>query len=300
METFLLDFFMYIPEQVLLVYGWLKVLPARNSVVFSVVMICVPGTMYLFGGIVLNQITSVIVFFVVSFLLPFFLFKGSVFVRAMVVILGSFCCFLAEAVGMVVLTVLTGSAAPEDYDEFNNYILTHQGEFALSLVVQGCALLILLYLLRLFVHRWPTVESTNTMKLFLIPPALQAAHFMFIGIVSVMHDTPIEDYLIAALLGVGCLVVDVVLISSIRRYLHTLNEQQKAQEMQVQLDQYLESSALLVREIERTAQARHDFRNQAQVALALAERGSFYLARDHVASMKDQLGALDARGGVAQ
>ena len=56
--------------------------------------------------------------------------------------------------------------------------------------------------------------------------------------------------------------------------------------LQGQLDACLAQCNAFVLEVEQTARMRHDVRNQAHAAMALAERGDYVRARDHISSFR--------------
>ena len=89
-----------------------------------------------------------------------------------------------------------------------------------------------------------------------------------------------------------CLAVDVLLYRSFAKLLEKRREDQRAALLSGELDAYLARYDSVVREVECTAQARHDLRNQVQVALDLARRGECARARRHLAAYGERLSGL--------
>ena len=89
-----------------------------------------------------------------------------------------------------------------------------------------------------------------------------------------------------SVLAIGCFVVDAMLFASMDRYARKRHEYQRAALLQGQLDACLAQCNAFVLEVEQTARMRHDVRNQAHAAMALAERGDYVRARDHISSFQ--------------
>ncbi|MTU59416.1 hypothetical protein GMD90_22465, partial [Parabacteroides merdae] len=89
-----------------------------------------------------------------------------------------------------------------------------------------------------------------------------------------------------SVLAIGCFVVDAMLFASMDRYARKRHEDQRAALLQGQLDACLAQCNAFVLEVEQTARMRHDVRNQAHAAMALAERGDYVRARDHISSFR--------------
>ena len=96
-------------------------------------------------------------------------------------------------------------------------------------------------------------------------------------------------YLGTAALSLICVVADFALFVSMGRYARKRREDQRADLLERQLGDYLAQCDEFVSEVERAARLRHDVRNQAHAAMALADQGEFRRARAHLAAFRSRL-----------
>ena len=91
------------------------------------------------------------------------------------------------------------------------------------------------------------------------------------------------------LLMLLCFGVDTVLLLAVGRFRGKVRDDARAADLSGELDRYLVDYQVTVDMAQRSARLRHDLRNQVQVANALAERGEFELAEQHIDAMLKEL-----------
>lgn len=107
-------------------------------------------------------------------------------------------------------------------------------------------------------------------------------------------------FLGAAALGLTCLLVDVLMFSSMERDYRARRTKERVRLLQGRLDDCLRRYDDVVGYVESVARRRHDIRNQLSVVAALARRGDFDAARRHLDALQragDGRGGLSGRGG---
>ena len=91
------------------------------------------------------------------------------------------------------------------------------------------------------------------------------------------------------LLMLLCFGVDAVLLLAVGRFRGKVRDDARAADLGGELDRYLADYQETVDMAQRSARLRHDLRNQVQVVNALAERGEFQLAEQHIDAMLKEL-----------
>lgn len=91
------------------------------------------------------------------------------------------------------------------------------------------------------------------------------------------------------LLMLLCFGVDAVLLLAVGRFRGKVCDDARAADLSGELDRYLADYQATVDMAQRSARLRHDLRNQVQVVNALAERGEFELAEQHIDAMLKEL-----------
>ena len=86
-----------------------------------------------------------------------------------------------------------------------------------------------------------------------------------------------------------CFGVDALLLLAVGRFRGKVRDDARAADLSGQLDRYLSDYEVTVKMAQRSARLRHDLRNQVQVVNALAERGEFQLAEQHIDAMLEEL-----------
>ena len=91
------------------------------------------------------------------------------------------------------------------------------------------------------------------------------------------------------LLMLLCFGVDALLLLAVGRFRGKVRDDARAADLGGELDRYLADYQETVEMAQRSARLRHDLRNQVQVVNALAERGEFQLAEQHIDAMLEEL-----------
>lgn len=91
------------------------------------------------------------------------------------------------------------------------------------------------------------------------------------------------------LLMLLCFGVDALLLLAVGRFRGKVRDDARAADLSGELDRYLADYQETVDMAQRSARLRHDLRNQVQVVNALAERGEFQLAEQHIDAMLEEL-----------
>lgn len=91
------------------------------------------------------------------------------------------------------------------------------------------------------------------------------------------------------LLMLLCFGVDAALLLAVGRFRDKVRDDARAADLSGELDRYLSDYEVTVEMAQRSARLRHDLRNQVQVVNALAERGEFELAEQHIDAMLKEL-----------
>ena len=86
-----------------------------------------------------------------------------------------------------------------------------------------------------------------------------------------------------------CFGVDALLLLAVGRFRGKVCDDARAADLSGELDRYLSDYKVTVEMAQRSARLRHDLRNQVQVVNALAERGEFQLAEQHIDAMLEEL-----------
>ena len=86
-----------------------------------------------------------------------------------------------------------------------------------------------------------------------------------------------------------CFGVDALLLLAVGRFRGKVRDDARAADLSGELDRYLSDYKVTVEMAQRSARLRHDLRNQVQVVNALAERGEFQLAEQHIDAMLEEL-----------
>ena len=86
-----------------------------------------------------------------------------------------------------------------------------------------------------------------------------------------------------------CFGVDALLLLAVGRFCGKVRDDARAADLSGELDRYLSDYKVTVEMAQRSVRLRHDLRNQVQVVNALAERGEFELAEQHIDAMLEEL-----------
>ena len=213
--------------------------------------------------------------------LPFLMADERPARKVFVIALMNVAIMIAEVLGTALWYGMTGIDII-DYDNTR----AHLGEFAIMHAVHLVLMIALFAALRLALQRGESAGSMN-LRLFLWFPVVQAL-LLTVPLIAGVYARLGSSVLFygMSVLAIGCFVVDAMLFASMDRYARKRHEDQRAALLQGQLDACLAQCNAFVLEVEQTARMRHDVRNQAHAAMALAERGDYVRARDHISSFR--------------
>lgn len=269
-----------------LAFGYSKLLPTRHpwlvasSVFFPMLFLNTVANQFIDGaaGIILMVLSMGVV--------PFLLFES----RASLKIVALAICFACDAAssiaGEALWALLAGITIPEDPVAYSYAAWGSLPEYVASWVVGALLLWVLLAWLRRFLLRLSSYSEAQVNWLYLAFPAVQCMLFLLLGLLCALVDLNTEMVGILGVTVVVCLATDWLLLTSMEKCASKRREDQRAALLQRNLDACLAQCDAFVAEVEQTAKMRHDVRNQAHAAMALAERGDFARAREHISSFR--------------
>lgn len=253
------------PVEAVIIYTWSRVLHMRNRAAFYLLMSsCMLVVVLTRGDAGTGMRFAYLVF--TGGVLPFLMADERPARKVFVIALMNVAIMIAEVLGMALWYGMTGIDII-DYDNTR----AHLGEFAIMHAAHLVLLIALFAALRLALHRGESAALLLTVPLIAGVYARLGSSVLFYGM---------------SVLAIGCFVVDAMLFASMDRYARKRHEDQRAALLQGQLDACLAQCNAFVLEVEQTARMRHDVRNQAHAAMALAERGDYARARDHISSFR--------------
>lgn len=277
------EFFGTFSSDILIAYGWTRLLHMRSNVLYW--MLLIPFMLLVLS--VRSELGSgerFLFLFMSAGLLPFLVSVDRPLRKLLVIALVNVIVVIAEAVSISVWYLMTGL----DIVNFGAATL-HLGAYALTHVIHLVILAVLFAVLRMALDRFDR-EETWSLRSFVWFPVAQAAMLTAALVMGIyLHRGSNVLYFATASLSLICLAVDFALFVSMGRYARKRREDQRAELLERQLGEYLEQCDAFVSEAERTARLRHDVRNQAQAAIALADRGEFERARSHLAAFRSRL-----------
>lgn len=215
---------------------------------------------------------------------PFLLFEGKTSLKVVAVAICLACEAASDIAREVLWALLTGITIPEDPVAYSYAAWGSLPEYAASCVVSALLLGVLLAWLRRFLLRLSSYSEAPVNWLYLAFPAVQCMLFLSLGLLCALVDLDTGMVGILGALVALCLATDWLLLVSMEKHARKRREDQRAALLQRNLDACLVRCDAFVAEAEQTAKMRHDVRNQAHAAMALAERGEFSRARDHISS----------------
>ena len=268
------------PVEAVIIYTWSRVLHMRNRAAFYLLMSsCMLVVVLTRGDAGTGMRFAYLVF--TGGVLPFLMADERPARKVFVIALMNVAIMIAEVLGTALWYGMTGIDII-DYDNTR----AHLGEFAIMHAVHLVLMIALIAALRLALKRGESAGSMN-LRLFLWFPVVQAL-LLTVPLIAGVYARLGSSVLFygMSVLAIGCFVVDAMLFASMDRYARKRHEDQRAALLQGQLDACLAQCNAFVLEVEQTARMRHDVRNQAHAAMALAERGDYVRARDHISSFR--------------
>lgn len=293
MPDSLIDILGVLPAQVVFAYALSKMLSMRNLPAYWVLYL---GFVLLVTGLrshmdfAFRPIASVLmalIFLVMS--------KGSLARRILIIVLAHLVIFFVELPGGALWMTMTGTPI-SDYDA----VRQHLGAFFFMHAVHLALLAALLALLCAVVRRFDDKDHERGRVAWL--PALftllqlvlvSAMLFLTFGLI----DESMPYYIVGTLLSLLGLAADLLLIVAMNRFAQKRRDDERAMMLEEQLDRYLAQYEEFVERVEQTVWLRHDMGNHVQVVLALAERGKFQDAREHLVLVQRLCSDFDSGKG---
>ena len=256
------------PVEAVIIYTWSRVLHMRNRAAFYLLMSsCMLVVVLTRGDAGTGMRFAYLVF--TGGVLPFLMADERPARKVFVIALMNVAIMIAEVLGTALWYGMTGIDII-DYDNTR----AHLGEFAIMHAVHLVLMIALFAALRLALQRGESAGSMN-LRLFLWFPVVQAL-LLTVPLIAGVYARLGSSVLFygMSVLAIGCFVVDAMLFASMDRYARKRHEDQRAALLQGQLDACLAQCNAFVLEVEQTAR------------MALAERGDYVRARDHISSFR--------------
>lgn len=274
----LLDLVGTFASDVLIAYAWTRLLRMRSNLLFWLLLL--PFVTLVVSARSEVDVNARFFFLIVGYgAIPFIMSVDRPPRKLLVIALVNVGIIIAELVSIGGWYLMTGLDIV-DYD----VAWSHLGAYALTHVIHLVVLTVLFGGLHAALNRFDCEEG-HGIQGFLWFPVIQAI-LLALALASGVYLRQGSDvlYFGMATLSLVCLAADVALFSSMRSFARKRREDQRAALLQRNLDACLAQCDTFVAEVERTAKMRHDVRNQAHAAMALAERGDFARAREHISS----------------
>lgn len=289
MSNALLEVLITLPPQVVIAWGFTRVLPMRCAPLFVAANVAVVTALNAVGERFVDVWSGLALLFAVCFVLPFFLYQGSPLLRAVVVVAGNVCDNLVHGVTFAVWAALMEAPVPDDMGPYYDAVRANPASFAVSEVASIAAAVGAFALLaaavrrfrggEAFVHGWISFG-------FLLSQIIMMVELL---VVEAFFDVSMEMAMVTCLLLAGCLVVDWLLLREMGRYERLLLDRERGDALERQLEASLASYGQVVDEMERTGRVRHDLLNHMQVVESLVAEGQVERARCHVAALRGAL-----------
>lgn len=213
-------------------------------------------------------------------LIPVFLSEGSLARRVLVVTLAHLVLFFAELPGGALWISMTGKPIA-DYDA----VRAHLPAFFVTHAAHLILLIPLLAMLCMLLNRFFDKDQQKGIADWL-PVMFSGVQLVLVNIMILLPLGYVREsmryYAASVALSILGLAVDLALIVAMNRYAQKRRDDDRAAMLEEQLDRYLTRYEGFVEHVEQTGWMRHDVGNHVQVMLALAERGKFHDARDHL------------------
>ena len=267
-------------------YGVSRMLPMRHPFAFGLILV---GTLTFLNGVgfrFVDLFVGTVLCLSVQIVLPFFLFRGSAPVRAVTVLAACVCETLSMLALFAVFAIATGQVVPENGDLYAQFALSHLPIYAVSVAVSWIVLLSLMRLVSGVARRFSGVDRSRSSWAFVAFTLSHVVLLVLLVIVTALADIDLWFCVVSIAFCVLCFVADMLIYSSMERAIGTAKDAERARVLGDSLDACLMQCDAFVAEVEQTARMRHDVRNQAHAAMALAERGDYARAREHILSFR--------------
>ena len=272
-------------------YGMLSlVLPPRSKKVYWGVLLPLVMVLLFLKPVIPFSFRSVL-YPVLAIFLPALFLRGSLFVRLLIGTFASFALAAGELAGAALWVSLTGLGVVSNdvlFEHLPAYLLGMLGGDAVvtSLLLLGLRVLVRRFVpKRLLDDRTPSVADrwTRPYVCFVVAQLLLILEAMGVGFA--VERWSWESVAVVGGLFAAFTVVDVLLFFQIGRSVRWFQSQARAQVLEQQISDYLESSERVQVLLGDTARLRHDLRNHRMVVEALCERGDYDRAQAYLEEM---------------
>lgn len=295
MSDELLEVLITAPALLAAAWGYLRVMPMRYASLFVVLYVGVTTFFDAVGERFFGPFEGVVILFVVEYVVPFVLYRGTVALRALVVVVGSIFGNAAHFVSFAAWSLLMGAPVPDGVDAFYDAVRAYPLPFFVSECVRIALVLMLFYMLSALVSK-RSVDAPRHLGVFALFLLAQVVLLLELLVVQALSALSVDLNVGVALLLMGCLLADGILYVDMRNFEREQREAVRASLLERQLEEELAAYGAVAEEIERTARIRHDVRNHLQVVATLAESGEVERAQQQVAALRRAL-AEGAEGG---
>lgn len=293
MSDALLDILGVFPVQMVFAYALSRMLVIRKpslywalEVMYVLILCCLRAEM----GVEFRLAASVPLA-----LIPVFLSEGSLARRILVVTLAHLVLFFAELPGGALWVSMTGTPIA-DYDAVRD----HLGAFFVTHAAHLVLLIPLLAVLFMLLDRSFNKGQQKNMVDWL-PVVFSGVQLVLVNIMILLPLGYISEsmryYAVGVALSLLGFAADLLLIVAMNRFAQKRRDDERASMLQEQLDRYLAQYEGFVERVEQTVWLRHDMGNHVQVVLALAERGKFQDAREHLVLVQRLCSDFDSGKG---
>lgn len=282
-------------SQMAFAYGMTHLLPLRRVRLFWVLELLLWPLAQFMGTSMLAFVGGLAVMVVSWIVLPFVLIQEKPMTKALAICAALACVLVASAAGEALWALVLGSV-PADYDLYSQLQRQSPVLYVLMDLVSAGMLVLLLSALRLAFRR--KVGTSAASWPFALLMATQLLLLVLVTLAAVYTDLPLgwcTAELVAALL---CLALDVVMLGAVRRFERKLLDEQRAELLEGQLSEYLESYGAVTEQLKRVAHVRHDLRNQLQVVELLVQQGERSQAQEQVRQLAERCGEASGKVGA--
>lgn len=282
-------------SQMAFAYGMTHLFPLRRVRLFWVLELLLWPLSQFMGTSMLAFVGGLAAMVVSWIVLPFVLIQEKPMTKVLAICAALACVLVASAAGEALWALVLGSV-PADYDLYSQLQRQSPVLYALMDLVSAGVLVLLLSALRLVFRR--KVGTSAASWPFALLMATQLLLLVLVTLAAVYADLPLgwcTAELVAALL---CLALDVVMLGAVRRFERKLLDEQRAELLEGQLSEYLESYGAVTEQLKRVAHVRHDLRNQLQVVELLVQQGERLQAQEQVRQLAERCGEASGKVGA--
>lgn len=279
------DAFAALLMQIAFAYGMTSLFPMRRKGLFWAFELTLWPLAQFMGASVVAFAGGTAAMLVSWVVLPFVLVEESPLVKVLAICAALGCMMVSEAVGQALWGIALGGVA-SDYETLSQMQRGNLALYLLMDVVIAGLLALMLSALRLVFRRkmhglaasWPFALLMATQVLLLILAMLMPSY----------EDVPVWWCVAEVVAAVVCLALDIAALVAVRRYERKLLDDQRAELLEAQLSEYLNSYTVVTRQLEEVARIRHDLRNQLQVVEFLLWQGEGEKAQTLLGELRER------------